>query len=214
MRELVIFDLDGTLLYTLEDLKDSVNHTLEKFGYETKSLEEVSKHVGNGVKHLVRMLLPENIDDDNFNTYYDYFKEYYSEHCCDKTYPYEGIMDTLKTLNHRGVKVGILSNKFQEAAEEVCEHYFKDLYDIVVGESETCKRKPAPDGINLICDKLGVANDEVLFFGDSEVDIKTAENAGVYCVSVLWGYRDREFLTENDAKVFITNPSEIIDIIN
>ena len=120
----------------------------------------------------------------------------------------------MKTLKHRGVKVGILSNKFQEAAEEVCEHYFKDLYDIVVGESKTCKRKPAPDGINLICDKLGVANDEALFFGDSEVDIKTADNAGVYCVSVLWGYRDREFLTENNAKVFITNPSEIIDIIN
>lgn len=214
MRKLVIFDLDGTLLYTLEDLKDSVNHALEKFGYETKSLEEVSKHVGNGVKHLVRMMLPENIGHDDFNAYYECFKEHYSEHCCDKTHPYEGIIDVLKVLKHRGVKIGIFSNKFQEAAEEVCEHYFKDLYDIVVGESETCKRKPAPDGINLISDKFGVTNDDVLFFGDSEVDIKTAENAGVYCVSVLWGYRDREFLTDNDAKVFISKPSEIIDIIN
>lgn len=214
MRKLVIFDLDGTLLYTLEDLMESVNHTLEKFGYETKTLEEVSKHVGNGVQHLVRMMLPENISDDDFNEYYEFFKKYYSEHCCDKTHPYDGIVETLKVLKYRGVKVGILSNKFQSAAEEVCEHYFKDLYDIVVGESETCKRKPSPDGINLICDKFEVSKEEVLFFGDSEVDIKTAENANIYCVSVLWGYRDRDLLTDNGAKVFITNPLDIIDIIN
>lgn len=214
MRKLIIFDLDGTLLYTLEDLMDSVNYALEKFGYETKTLEDVSKHVGNGVKHLVSMMLPATVSDDDFNAYYECFKEHYSKHCCDKTHPYDGIMETLKLLKYRGVKVGILSNKFQEAAEEVCEHYFKDLYDIVVGESENCKRKPAPDGINLICDKFDVSKDNALFFGDSEVDIKTAENAGIYCVSVLWGYRDRELLTENNAKLFISNPLDILDIIN
>lgn len=214
MRKLVIFDLDGTLLYTLEDLMDSVNYTLEKFGYEQKTIEDVTMHVGNGVQHLVKMMLPENISEEDFKNCYECFKEHYSEHCCDKTHPYDGIMETLKLLKCREVKVGILSNKFQEAAEEVCEHYFDGLYDIVVGESETCKRKPSPDGINLICEKFDVSKDDVLFFGDSEVDIKTAENADVYCVSVLWGYRDREFLAENDAKVFITNPLDIIDIIN
>lgn len=214
MRKLVIFDLDGTLLYTLEDLMDSVNYTLEKFGYEKKTIEDVTMHVGNGVQHLVKMMLPENISDEDFKNCYECFKEYYSEHCCVKTHPYDGIIETLKLLKCRDIKVGILSNKFQAAAEEVCEYYFDGLYDIVVGESETCKRKPAPDGINIICEKFDVSKDDVLFFGDSEVDIKTAENAGVYCVSVLWGYRDREFLAENDAKVFISNPLDITDIIN
>lgn len=214
MKKLVIFDLDGTLLYTLEDLMNSVNHALKRFGYETKTLEEVSEHVGNGVQHLVRMMLPESVSDDDFKAYYECFKEHYSEHCCDKTHPYDGIMETLRLLRCRDVKVGILSNKFQSAAEEVCKHYFDGLYDIVVGESETCKRKPAPDGINMICDKFEMSKEDVLFFGDSEVDIKTAENADIYCVSVLWGYREREFLAENNAKVFISNPLDIIDIIN
>ena len=106
------------------------------------------------------------------------------------------------------------SKEFQEAAEEVCEHYFKGLYDIVVGESEHCRRKPSPDGINMICEKFDVPHEDVLFFGDSEVDIKTADNAGAYCVSVLWGYRDREFLAENGAKVFVSNPLDIADIID
>lgn len=214
MIKLIIFDLDGTLLYTLEDLMDSVNHTLKRFGYKTKTLEEVSKHVGNGVQHLLRMMFPNDISDNDFNEYYKCFKEHYSEHCCDKTRPYDGIMETLKMLKYRGVNVGILSNKFQTAAEEVCEHYFNGLYDIVIGESENCKRKPAPDGINLICEKFDAVKDEVLFIGDSEVDIKTAENAGIYCVSVLWGYREREFLAENNAKAFITNPLEVVDLIN
>lgn len=214
MRNLVIFDLDGTLLYTLEDLMDSVNYTLETFGYEKKTLEEVSMHVGNGVQHLVKMLLPGDISENDFDKCYQCFKEYYAEHCCEKTHPYEGIKETLKVLKCRGVKVGILSNKFQAAAEEVCEHYFEGLYDVVVGESENCRRKPAPDGINFICEKYGVPKEDVIFFGDSEVDIKTAENSGTYCVSVLWGYRDREFLTDNGAKVFVSNPLDIVDIID
>lgn len=214
MRNLVIFDLDGTLLYTLEDLTDSVNYTLSTFGYETKTLDEVSMHVGNGVQHLVKKLLPEDLSDSDFEKCYQCFKEHYSEHCCDKTRPYDGIMDTLKILKYRGVKVGVLSNKFQSAAEEVCEHYFQGLYDIVIGESENCRRKPAPDGINMICEKFAAEKDDVLYFGDSEVDIKTAENSGVYCVSVLWGYRDREFLADNGAKVFVSNPLDIADILD
>lgn len=214
MRKLLIFDLDGTLLYTLEDLMNSVNYTLEFFGYEKKTLEEVSKHVGNGVEHLIKMSLPENIGDDELEKCYSCFKKHYSQHCCDKSRPYDGIMETLRILKYRGVKIGIVSNKYQDAAEEVCEHYFKGLYDIVVGESETCRKKPAPDGVNLICEKFEVPQNEVLFFGDSEVDIETARNSGVYCVSVLWGYRDRELLTDSGANVFLTNPLDIADIID
>lgn len=214
MRKLVIFDLDGTLLYTLEDLMDSVNYSLEKYGYETKTLEEVSSFVGNGVEHLLRSVVPAGVSDDDFKKCYKSFKEYYSEHCCDKTRPYDGVVETLKILKNRGVKIGIVSNKFQEAAEDVCQHYFKGLYDVVMGESETCRRKPAPDGINMICEQYEVEKDEAIFFGDSEVDIKTGDNAGVYCVSVLWGFRSREFLTKHGAHLFIENPLDIADMID
>lgn len=214
MRKLVIFDLDGTLLYTLEDLTNSVNYALELCGYAKRSLEEISTYVGNGVEQLMRQAVPASLDEQDFARCYQSFKEYYSEHCCEKTRPYDGVMETLKLLKSRDVKVAIVSNKFQDAAEDVCEHYFEGLYDIVVGESDKCRRKPAPDGIDMICEKYGVEKDDVLFFGDSEVDIMTAENAGVYCVSVLWGFRDREFLAKNGAKVFVSNPLDIVDIID
>ena len=214
MRRLVIFDLDGTLLYTLEDLMNSVNFSLDLFGYETKSLEEISSFVGNGVEHLMRCALPKDISEENFKNCYACFKDHYSKHCCEKTRPYDGIIETLKILKNRGVKIGIVSNKFQEAAEDVCQHYFEGLYDAVMGESETCRRKPAPDGINMICEQFEVEKDEAIFFGDSEVDIQTADNAGVYCVSVLWGFRDREFLTCHGAHLFIENPLDIADMID
>lgn len=214
MRKLVIFDLDGTLLYTLEDLTNSVNYALELYGYAKRSLEEISTYVGNGVEQLMRQAVPADLDEHDFVRCYQSFKEHYSEHCCEKTRPYDGVMETLKVLKSRDVKIGIVSNKFQDAAEDVCEHYFEGLYDIVVGESDKCRRKPAPDGIDMICNKYNVDKEDVLFFGDSEVDIKTAENADVYCVSVLWGFRDRDFLAKNGAKIFISNPLDIADVID
>lgn len=214
MRKLVIFDLDGTLLYTLEDLMQSVNFTLDLFGYEARTLEEISSFVGNGIQHLLRQALPANISEEEFNSCFACFKDHYSKHCCEKTRPYDGIMEVLNVLKNRGIKVGVVSNKFQSAAEEVCEHYFEGLYDAVMGESEVCRRKPSPDGINMMCEKFGVEKDETIFFGDSEVDVKTGDNAGVYCVSVLWGFRDREFLARHGAKLFVSNPLDIVDMIN
>ncbi len=214
MRKLVIFDLDGTLLYTLDDLMNSVNFTLDLFGYETKSLNEISAFVGNGVQHLLKKVLPDNISDKEFELCYACFKDHYSKHCCEKTRPYKGIMEVLKTLKERDIRVGIVSNKYQDAAEDVCEHYFKGLYDMVVGESEYCKRKPSPEGINMIRDRYGIIEDETIFFGDSEVDIMTGDNAGVYCVSVLWGYRSRKFLTQHGAHLFMENPLDILNILD
>lgn len=214
MRKLVIFDLDGTLLYTLEDLMNSVNFTLDLFDYEVCTLEEISSFVGNGVKQLMRRALPTDISEKEFELCFSCFKDHYSKHCCEKTQPYPGIMEVLKVLKSRGIKVGILSNKFQSATESVCEHYFDGLYDIAVGESESCRRKPAPDGINMICEKLGVSKDETIFFGDTEVDVQTGDNAGVYCVSVLWGFRDKLFLRRNGAHLFVGNPLDIIDMLD
>lgn len=213
MKKLVIFDLDGTLLYSLEDLMNSVNFTLDLFGYEICTIDEISSYVGNGVKQLLRKALPENISEKEFELCCACFKDHYSKHCCEKTRPYDRILETLNILKDKGVKVAIVSNKYQSAAEDVCKHYFDGLYDMVVGESDVCRRKPAPDGINMICEKLGVEKDEAIFFGDSEVDVMTGDNAGVYCVSVLWGYRDRSFLARNGAKLFVSNPLDIVDMI-
>ena len=214
MKKLIIFDLDGTLLYTLEDLTNSVNFTLDLFDYPKRTLEEITSFVGNGVQHLLRKSLPSSISEKDFELCFACFKEHYSKHCCELTHPYDGITDVLKALKDKGLKVGIVSNKFQSAAEDVCEHYFRGLYDSVMGESEICRRKPAPDGINILCDIYNVNKDDCIFFGDSEVDVKTAENAGVFCVSVLWGFRDESFLAMNGAKLFINNPKEILDMID
>ena len=127
MKKVIIFDLDGTLLYTLEDLMNSVNYALNKYAYPTRTMEEISSFVGNGVKHLLKQALPQGIEDNEFEQCFDCFKEHYSEHCCELTHPYEGVLETLKILKDKGLKIGIVSNKFQSAAEEVCEFYFKDL---------------------------------------------------------------------------------------
>lgn len=214
MRKVVIFDLDGTLLYTIEDLADSVNYALKLYGYETKTLEEVLSYVGNGVRHLMECAVPKGISESDFEQCFDSFKEYYSQHCCDKTRPYTDAVYTLKRIKKKDIKIAIVSNKFQKAAEEVCEHYFKGLYDVVIGESEECRRKPAPDGINKILKMYDAEPEDAVFFGDSEVDIQTAENAGVFCVSVLWGYRKREFLEENGAKLFIKFFSDVPTLLD
>lgn len=214
MRKLVIFDLDGTLLYSLEDLMNSVNFALAVFGYELRTMEEISSYVGNGVQYLLRQAVPDNISEEDFQLCFECFKDHYSKHCCDKTRPYDGVIEMLKILKAKGVKVGIVSNKYQSAADETCKHYFDGLYDMVLGESDVCRRKPSPDGINIMCEKFGVEKNEAIFFGDSEVDIKTGDNAGVYCVSVLWGYRDRDFLSRNGAKLFVSNPLDITNIID
>lgn len=214
MRRLVIFDLDGTLLYTLEDLMNSVNYALGLYGYKTCSLDEISSFVGNGVEQLMRKAVPADITEKDFELCFSCFKDHYSKHCCELTRPYPGIIELLERLKSRGVKVGVVSNKYQSAAEDVCRHYFEGLYDIVVGESETCKRKPSPDGINMICEEFGVAKDETIFFGDTEVDVQTGDNAGVYCVSVLWGFRDKEFLSRNGAHLFVEDPLYIADMLD
>lgn len=214
MKKVVIFDLDGTLLYTLEDLADSVNYALKTFGYETKTNEEILSYVGNGVRHLMECSVPKGISEEDFESCFACFKDYYSEHCCEKTCPYTDVIPTMKKIKKKGIKIAIVSNKFQAAAEEVCEHYFKGLYDVVIGESEECPRKPAPDGVNKILKMYEVEPDDALYFGDSEVDIETANNAGVFCVSVLWGYRDRELLTEKGARLFIKFVRDIADMLD
>ncbi|MGN0034069.1 MAG: HAD family hydrolase [Candidatus Limimorpha sp.] len=210
MKKLVVFDLDGTLLYSLEDLHNSLNFALSRYGYATRTLQQVNAAVGNGVGMLVRRSLPDTVSAAEFENCYNVFKEHYAAHCCEKTRPYDGVIDVLKTLRDKGIKVGVLSNKFHSAAVEVVEHYFHGLYDIVLGESDRIARKPNPDGVLAMLREMNVDKADAILFGDSDVDLVTAGNAGVDGVAVLWGFRDRQFLVSAGAKYMIEKPSEVL----
>ena len=180
----ILFDLDGTLLDTLEDLKDSVNHTLRSLGYPERTLEEVRRFVGNGARRLIDQAVPEGADgEEAFNL----FKPYYDAHCQIKTKPYDGIPEALESLKAK-YPMAIVSNKPDSAVKALCADYFPGMY--ALGEAPGCPRKPAPDMVFKAMEAIGV--ERCIYVGDSEVDVLTAKNAGMPCLSVLWGFRDRE----------------------
>lgn len=199
----VIFDLDGTLLDTLEDLKDAVNATLAKFGYPLRSLEEIRQFVGNGAKVLIQLAVPKNADPEPV---YDAFREYYQKNCQVKTAPYPGIAEMLGALK---MPVAIVSNKPDSAVKALCAEYFPGVY--ALGDSPDCPRKPAPDMVLKAMKDIGVEN--CIYVGDSEVDVATARNAGVPCLSVLWGFRSERELREAGATQFCHDPKDIPSLI-
>ncbi len=210
----VIFDLDGTLLYTLQDLKDSVNHVLEMHGMPERTLTEIRDFVGNGIRKTLERAAVTGTPDDEVEVMYNEFNEYYDKHCMDATGPYDGIPDMLKELYEKGYKLAIVSNKHDTAVKELNEMFFKEYISVAIGESPKVRRKPAPDTAITAMKELGVSSSEAIYVGDSDVDIKTAENAGLPCVSVTWGFRDREFLKENGAEILIDKPEELIEIFS
>ena len=210
----VIFDLDGTLLYTLEDLKDSVNFALSKFNYPQKNLEEIKNFVGNGVKVLMELSIPQGKNNENFNECLAIFKTHYAQNMYNKTKPYDGIIEMLENLQNLGFKTAVVSNKFDLATKELCKKYFAEKIEIAIGESENIRKKPAPDSIFKVMEILNSNKNSTYFVGDSEVDIQTAQNANIKCISVTWGYKDKEFLLKNGAKFLANSPKEILEIIS
>jgi len=210
----VIFDLDGTLLYTLEDLKDSVNFALSKFNYPPKNLEEIRNFVGNGVKVLMELSIPQGKNNENFNECLAIFKTHYAQNMYNKTKPYDGIIEMLENLQNLGFKTAVVSNKFDLATKELCKKYFAEKIEIAIGESENIRKKPAPDSIFKVMEILNSNKNSTYFVGDSEVDIQTAQNANIKCISVTWGYKDKEFLLKNGAKFLANSPKEILEIIS
>lgn len=204
-----IFDLDGTLLDTLQDLKASTNHALRSHGLPERTTEEVRQFVGNGVRKLIERAVPEGMTEEMFEAVFADFKAHYMEHCLDATAPYPGIIDMLRLLKAQGKRMAIVSNKLDPAVKELNERFFKEYIDLAVGESDTVRRKPAPDMVNAILQKLGGTKKETVYVGDSEVDIQTARNAEVECISVLWGFRDKDVLTAHGATTFAQTPEEI-----
>ena len=208
-----VFDLDGTLLNTLDDLADGVNEALTHFGYPPRTVEEVRRFVGNGVRLLIVRALPMGEETPNFEEVHAYFRTYYAAHSMIKTAPYPGIIEMLTKLKENGMKIAVVSNKFDAAVKELCKLYFGDLIDAAIGDLDPRPRKPAPDGTHAALRELGVSPEDAAFIGDSDVDILTARNAGLTPIGVLWGFRDRDCLEGAGAELLAQNADELFSLL-
>ena len=208
MEKAVFFDLDGTLLNTLADLRGAVNYVLEKRGLEPLTMEQVRRYVGNGAVKLLLRALPEGQYDE---TALEDFKTWYNAHSRDETKPYPGILPALQTLKARGFRMAVLSNKPDWAVGALCRAYFGDLIEVAIGERPDCPKKPAPDMLIRAAEEMGIPLGDVIYVGDSEVDVQTARNAGIPCLSVLWGFRDREEIRAEGGSLFCGDPSLLVE---
>ena len=211
----VIFDLDGTLMDTLEDLANAVNETLKRHGYPVRTIQHVRRIVGNGLRQTLTLCLPEGTAQEEIDRLLPEFASYYQEHCQIKTKPYGGVMDLLKELSAKGYKLAIVSNKRDEAVKTLNKEYFQEYVKVAIGENESAgiKKKPAPDTVYQALRELGSEKEQAVYVGDSEVDKKTADNAGLPCVSVDWGFRDREELEKLEPAYLISRPEELLEIL-
>ncbi len=205
----VIFDLDGTLLDTLDDLNESTNYALESMGYPKRNIAEVRKFVGNGVAKLIERAVPDGTARAMEEKTLLIFKEHYALHCEDKTKPYDGILPLLDLLQKNGIKIAVVSNKIDSAVSELCKKYFGNRIFLAVGDRVGIKRKPDPDSVFEVLQKLGASIEEAVYIGDSEVDVQTAKNAGISFIGVTWGFRDKQILAENGAILFAETPQEL-----
>ena len=227
-----IFDLDGTLLDTLNDLAAAVNYALRSHEMPEHSLDDVRRFVGNGVRKLMERAVPNGIENPDFDATFATFRQYYMAHSLDTTRPYEGIPETLAALKARGCRLAVVSNKMMAATQELCQHFFPDTIEVAIGENEAAgiRKKPAPDTVFAALNALNALGSprstlgyprsnlghprqsSAVYVGDSDVDIETARHAGIPCISVLWGFRDRDFLIKHGAKTFISAPSELLSL--
>ena len=212
MYSVYIFDLDGTLLDTLGDLAAAVNYALRRHGLPEHSIDDVRSFVGNGVRVLMQRAVPDGEANPLFEEVLAAFRSYYLEHSLDTTRPYDGIPELLAELRRRGCHTAVVSNKFDAATKELCRYFFADTIEVAVGEHEAegIRKKPAPDTVEEALRQLGVTKEGAVYVGDSDVDILTARNAGLLCVSVLWGFRTREFLQAHGATTFIESPLQLL----
>jgi len=235
MYKTYIFDLDGTLLDTLQDLADSVNYALRQFGMPEHSLDDIRRFVGNGVRLLMERAVPDGAQNPQFEEVFATFRQYYMQHSLDTTRPYDGIVETIHELKQRGCRLAVVSNKMMAATQELVAHFFPDI-EVAIGEHEAAgiRKKPAPDTVFEALRQLGTlpaahpalavggspathsglavggSPADTVYVGDSDVDIATARNSGLPCISVLWGFRDRPFLEAHGATTFIEHPRDLL----
>ena len=207
-----LFDLDGTLLDTLHDLAASVNYALRQYGMPEHSIDDVRRFVGNGVRLLMERAVPRGAQHPQFEDVFATFRRHYMEHSLDTTRPYDGIVDTIHALKQRGCRLAVVSNKMMAATQELVAHFFPEI-EVAIGEHEATgiRKKPAPDTVFEALRQLGSVTSAV-YVGDSDVDLATARNSGLPCISVLWGFRTKQFLLEHGATTFIEHPNELLSV--
>ena len=210
----VIFDMDGTVLDTLEDLTISMNYVMEKFGFPEHTIDEYRRVFGNAIRYAFEHTVPEGAPPEVIDEMIPIYRERYDVHCLDNTRPYDGIVEVMKQLKQRGYKMAIVSNKIDSAVKELNEKFFSDSVEVAIGERPGINRKPAPDTVFAALEELGSNPENAVYIGDSEVDYATAKNSGLPCISVLWGFRDRDYLVSIGADTFAETPGEIVDIIS
>ena len=209
----VIFDLDGTLLNTLEDLADAVNHVLKTNRYPERTIEEVRHFVGNGIRRLLAQAVPENVSGEEFERVFEEFKSYYTANCQIKTCAYEGIMPLLKCLYEKGYAMAIVSNKNHAAVCELNDIYFKEYIEVAIGQKDGIRKKPAPDTVIQALKELGKDKERTIYVGDSEVDFATAQNSEMDCALVTWGFRTTEELSKFAPTAFIDRPEQLLGVL-
>ena len=209
----VLFDLDGTLMNTLEDLTDSTNYILEKYNFPQRTIKEVRSFVGNGIKKLMERAVPENTDEKIINECYEEMLNYYKEHSLIKTAPYFGTKELVEKLHNEGFKIAIITNKAQNSADIISEKFFGKSVDLVIGDDKKMPLKPNPAGIEKALEYFEISKDEAVYIGDSEVDLQTGTNGDLKTILVLWGFRDKDFLKEKGGTVFAETVEELENLI-
>lgn len=211
MKKLIMFDLDGTIVDTILDLMNAVNYSLLCLKKKPRTKEEILKFVGNGIRNLVLRSL------DNDETFLEealaLFKEYYHSHCLDNSKPYEGIFAVMDYCKENNIKMAVVSNKENTLTNKICQAYFKEYMDLFIGERPNVLKKPDPTGVLEVMNLYGIKAHEALYIGDSDVDIKTAQNASIDAIIVSYGFRNREFLEELKAKCIVDTPFELLEEI-
>ena len=211
--ELIVFDMDGTILDTLEDLKNSMNYTLKLHNMPERTLDEIRSFVGNGIRKLIERAVPAGTSEHRIYEIQGDFMEHYGIHCADCTKPYDGVIDLIKELKNQGYKTAVVSNKADGAVQELCVQYFPGLFDLAIGERPEIAKKPAPDMVNIALEQLQIPHEKAVYIGDSDVDVATARNSNLDMIAVDWGFRTREFLVEQGARIIVSKPNEILGLV-
>lgn len=209
----VIFDMDGTILNTLEDLKITTNYALRQFNFPERTFDEVRMFVGNGIRKLVQRAVPCGTDEKTVDEVLKVFLEYYEKHNNDNTGSYPGIQQLVVELKKLGIKTAVCTNKANAPAQELGKIYFDGVFDLIVGQQDGLNIKPAPDSVNLILKNFGIEKKDAVYIGDSDVDIQTAINSQLDFIGVDWGFRGREFLEQHGAKIIVSKAEEILELV-
>lgn len=210
----IIFDMDGTILNTIDDVVASVNYAMRYFNLPEKTTQEVKDGIGRGAINLIEDVVPKETTQEDILKIYEVYQAYYDKHNNDLTAPYDGILDLLSTLKEHNYKLAVVSNKYRYLVEELNHDIFKDYFDISMGEMDGIPIKPAPDMIHIALKEMNLSKDEVIFIGDSDVDMMTANNAQIKSIGVTWGYRSKEVLKKHQASYIVDQPIDILSIIN